>query len=123
MGKRKNAHGAGTWAPPGGHLEYGETPEVCAQRETLEETGLVLTKSKSFTFTNDIFEKENKHYITLFILSKYEGGTPEVKEPEKCEEWKWFDLNQLPENVFLSIKNFKKLNFTKEKLIRELSTL
>ena len=38
--KRKGVHGQGTWSTPGGHLEYGESPEGCAARETLEETGV-----------------------------------------------------------------------------------
>ena len=33
----------GTWAFPGGRLEYGESPEAAARRETAEETGQVLT--------------------------------------------------------------------------------
>ncbi len=32
-GRRKGAHGEGTWAWPGGHLEYMESFEGCARRE------------------------------------------------------------------------------------------
>lgn len=105
LGKRLNAHGQNTWAPPGGHLEFGETIEQCAAREVLEETGLVTTNIKPITFTNDIFIKENKHYITIFVNAEYAGGTPKNIEPEKCAEWRWFTLNDLPNELFLPLQN------------------
>ena len=40
--ERKGVHGQGTWSTPGGHLEYGESPEACAARETKEETGVEI---------------------------------------------------------------------------------
>ncbi|MEK6901677.1 MAG: NUDIX domain-containing protein, partial [Nanoarchaeota archaeon] len=64
LGKRKNAHGEGTWCPPGGHLEFGESFEDCARRETFEETGISIKNIRFITATNDIFSEE-KHYITL----------------------------------------------------------
>ena len=32
LGKRKNSHGSGEYAFPGGHLEYMESFEGCAKR-------------------------------------------------------------------------------------------
>jgi 8-oxo-dGTP pyrophosphatase MutT (NUDIX family) len=42
IGKRKGAHGSGTLALPGGHLEWNESFEECATRELLEETGVEI---------------------------------------------------------------------------------
>ena len=56
----------GQWSFPGGHLEYGEDFFACAERETLEETGLVIKGVKIIAVTNDKFTEDNKHYITLF---------------------------------------------------------
>jgi len=110
LGERIGAHGANTWATPGGHLEVGESIEECAKREGLEETGLNLNSFEKIGFTNDIFEAENKHYVTLFVIAHDSNGEVEVKEPNKCKQWKWFDLNNLPKPLFLPLTNFLKEN-------------
>lgn len=112
LGQRINSHGAHTWAPPGGHLEFGETPEQCAMRETLEETGLVISDCEKGIWTNDYFEEENKHYVTLYVhaqLPSYQDQvTPTVMEPNKCLEWRWFSWDNLPNPLFLSFENLVK---------------
>jgi mutator protein MutT len=112
LGKRKNAHGAGTWQFPGGHLEYGESIEACARRELFEETGLSIDNFRLGPFTNDIFEKEKKHYVTLFIIADQTSGEAQVKEPHKCERWAWFKWSEMPTPHFLPIVNLLKLDFT-----------
>jgi len=107
FGHRLSKHGNGTWAPPGGHLEYGETPEQCAARELLEETGILRIPDdfKIIGVTNDIFA--DKHYVTIHCGEKLTFlPKPFVQEPDKCSMWQWFDLNRLPDNLFLPAKNF-----------------
>jgi len=111
MGKRKNAHGEGSWSLPGGHLEFNEELEDCAKRETLEETGIEIKNIRLGTATNDIFREEGKHYITLFMISEYDSGEVRVMEPDKCELWDWFEWDNLPSPLFLPIENAKKNGF------------
>ena len=108
LGQRKNAHGQGSWSFPGGHLEYQETIEDCAKREVLEETDLEIKDIRKLAFTNDVFLKEAKHYVTLFVIAKYASGTLKIKEPHKCVRWDWFNWDQLPSPLFLPIQNLLK---------------
>ncbi len=105
LGKRKNVHGEGTWCFPGGHLEFGEEIEDCARREVEEETGIRIKNLRLGPFTNDIFRKEGKHYVTLYVISDHDSGEARVKEPEKCERWEWFEWDKLPSPLFLPIRN------------------
>jgi len=56
-------------------------------------------------FTNDIFEHERRHYVTLFIVADAAAGEPMVLEPEKCAEWRWFEWDVLPSPLFLPIQH------------------
>lgn len=106
--KRKNSHGEGTWSFPWWHLEFWESWEECAVRETKEETNLDILSSSFFHVTNDIFESENKHYNTIFLKSNNFQWKLQLMEPDKCSEWKWFEKDNFPDNVFLPIKNLLK---------------
>lgn len=105
VGKRKNIRGNGTWAFPGGHLEFRESFEKCIKREVMEETGIKIKNIKFQTLTNDIHPKEKTHYVTLFFTSDYDSGKVRNMEPEKCEGWEWVLWNKLPHPLFLPIKN------------------
>ena len=106
--KRKGAHGEGSWSFPGGHLEFKEDWVTCAKRETLEETGVEITNVHFGTATNDVFEKGNKHYITIFMVADHLSNDPKTMEPNKFEKWEWFEWDELPEPLFVPIVNLKK---------------
>lgn len=111
LGKRRGSHGEGTWAPPGGHLEFKEELEDCVRREVQEETNLTVKNIQFGTITNDIFKNEDKHYVTLFMVCDYADGELKNMEPEKCEEWRWFGWNEIPHPYFLSLDHLLQEKF------------
>jgi 8-oxo-dGTP diphosphatase len=104
--KRKNVHGAGSWSTPGGHLEYGESPEECAIREVREETGVNIGDVKFRAITNDLFEASDKHYITIWMEGRYLSGEPVVNATPEASDVGWFSWDALPKPLFLSLQNF-----------------
>ena len=112
LGHRTGSHGAGTWGLPGGHLEFGEKPEERARIEIFEETGItdLIFAPGVYIYTNDVFN-EDKHYITLYLVATHFKGTPVIKEPNKCLEWRWCCWDELPEPHFLPLANLLKTKF------------
>ncbi len=103
LGLRKGGYQSNLWAVPAGHLllEDNEGFRAAAIRETLEETGvqldadqLQLISLSQFTDT----QKERSYVNCDFAVELGEWkGTVELREPEKCAEWRWFPVNDLPE--------------------------
>ena len=98
LGQRKNAHGAGEFAGPGGHVEFGETFEECAQREVREETGIEIKNIRVIGLSNLIWS--DRQYADVAVAADWASGEPKVCEPDKCASWDWYDLEKLPENIF-----------------------
>ncbi len=100
IGERTGNHGSGTFMIPGGHLEFGESFEETARREVEEETGLKNIEIRGvISLTNDI--AYNKHYVSIGILAESREGEPYNAEPEKSQNWKWYDKDSLPDNIFI----------------------
>jgi 8-oxo-dGTP diphosphatase len=102
--KRKRSHGTGSWSTPGGHLEFGESPEACAIREAKEETNVDVTNVQFKALTNDVFESEGKHYITIWMQADYVSGEP-IANPAEVADIGWFSWNALPQPLFLPLEN------------------
>lgn len=91
-------NGQGTWTMPGGKVEYMERLADAAKRELEEETSLIANDLKLICISDDM--TDTAHYVTAgFLVNEYSG---EIKtmEPETILEWKWFDINNLPSNMY-----------------------
>lgn len=102
LGKRGNVYGKGTWALPGGHLEFLERADDCLVRELKEEMGLSLQTSALtlLALTDDLQPDGESHAVHITFTVELGDQEPKLLEPEACDEWKWFPINALPENIF-----------------------
>ena len=77
LGKTKGSHGAGEYAFPGGHLEYMESFEDCAKRETLEEAGIEIENVR-FNCLSNVTSYKPKHYVHIGVVADWKSGDPMV---------------------------------------------
>ena len=70
---------AGLWSLPSGFMEYGETPEETARRETLEETGLLVDGPLVALGHVDYTRSKKRVYA-------FAGRAPDGASP-RCASW------------------------------------
>lgn len=102
---RRRHHGAGSWATPGGYLDFGESPAACAARETAEETGVEITDIAFWAITNDIHPDGEKHNVTIWMTARHAAGEAVLASPDEATEVAWFPIDALPEPLYFSTQN------------------
>ncbi|HAG52163.1 MAG TPA: NUDIX hydrolase [Alphaproteobacteria bacterium] len=102
----KTGYCDGLFGVPAGHVDDKEVSTQALIRELQEEVNLsVYKKSLKHVVSMHRTVDEVPYFCTFFELKDLDLSTLNNNEPEKCRELKWFDLNNLPENMVPYVKN------------------
>ncbi|RPI94557.1 MAG: NUDIX domain-containing protein [Chloroflexi bacterium] len=93
----------GQYSVPAGHLDGGETVMAAARREAEEETGLQLDM-ENMVFSSVLHRMEEEERVDFFVHVRQWQGEPLNTEPDKCDELRWVNLDELPENIIPYVK-------------------
>jgi ADP-ribose pyrophosphatase len=95
--KRGRAPLLGEWSIPGGLLETGETLREGAEREALEETGLVVRATELLGVFERLVPDDEKriryHYVLIDFLCEVISG--ELKAAGDADDARWFSLAEI----------------------------
>jgi 8-oxo-dGTP diphosphatase len=99
------------WIFPGGGVEFGETIEEAAIRETKEETGLDVEIKEFLGFKEIIVPKYDYHTIIFFFIA--EPLNHEIKLTDKVLDARYFSLDEikdlnLVDSAEWALKEFRK---------------
>lgn len=81
----------GLWAIPGGSVNLGERLSEAAEREILEETGIVV-KAREPVLTFDMVERDAHdrvrfHYVIVDLVADYVSGEPSSGDDAVDARW------------------------------------
>ena len=97
--KRKYEPQRGYWSLPAGFLEYNETAEQTAIRETKEETNLNIRLSELFGVYSS-FDEPQKHILVIIYRGEIIDG--DLKLGDDAVEVKYFSLDDLTYDIAFS---------------------
>ena len=93
----------GQYSVPAGHLDGGETVMAAAAREAQEEVGIKL-ETDAMTFSTVMHRMEEEERVDFFVHVHGWQGEPFNAEPDKCDDLRWVDIDQLPANMVLYVR-------------------
>jgi ADP-ribose pyrophosphatase len=103
----------GQWAIPGGNVKLGETLQQAAEREILEETGIVIrAKDPIYSFDAIVRDEHGAiqfHYVIIDLAADYIDGNP--RPGDDADEVRWLDAQAL-DNLPVSPPTLKLLKET-----------
>lgn len=98
--RAENDDNGGKWDLPGGKMELVDLQKKpkkeCAKRELMEETGLEI-KKHHLKSVGELFHPVKNKLFCLFKAAVRQQ--PEIYLSEEHTEYKWFDINTLPQNL------------------------
>ncbi len=99
MIKRKYEPGSGKWALPAGFVENDEHPQTAAERETLEETGLIVRAERLILLLHRP-DPDGLADIVIAYRAALIGGT--LAADDDAADAGWFARDDLPEVALAS---------------------
>jgi 8-oxo-dGTP diphosphatase len=94
--------GQPTYGLPGREILFGEKFGEAVKRNIREELACAM-KAYSVIAVNANYAFNN-HYVGVGVTAVI-VGEPQVTKPEDWQKWEWFDINNLPDNLFPPAKN------------------
>lgn len=86
-----------------GHINGNETFREAMVREAKEEAGIIL-KVEDLQIIHLLHRKTPIEKIDTFLFPTKWSGTPSIIEPDKADDLRWFDLENLPDNSVAYIR-------------------
>ena len=87
---------AGCYSLPAGHLELGESVEAALDPRSDEELGITIA-AEDVTFVQVMHNSYGLGRMAFFFEVCSWIGEVTNREPEKCDDLRWFPLNELPD--------------------------
>jgi len=94
--RRKYPPAEGDWCLPAGFMEYGESPEQCAVRETREETGLEVRLGSLFGVYAGMDDPRVRAVLILYTAERIGGR---MRAGDDAVATRFFPLDRLPDRI------------------------